>query len=282
MKNTLNIINSHIKKYNTNMEDITISEDIETNSIFWSELIRSIYDSFDIQYVINKRKKYMNCSNEWYDADELREKFEQDGIKIAHKDHECNSYFDDCNVKSKINKRTVKLDEIKYVFDGKFTFDEDRFDDEWEELEELEEERVLKKSEEVKKIKKSKKSKNDKNVKNNENDLRTKIKNLLLEIENVNKNIDITNIKFICNKKIKILNKRGINKDHRGSDHMLIKLPFEKEVCLEKEFTLEDLIIRLITIKSHKFDLWYELYCCSKCEIIEDELVINTSFDHGS
>lgn len=112
------------------MEMIVVNENIASNNVFWSELIKSIYYSFEIEYVINKGKKYMNCSNTWYDANKIRNKLEQNEIKIAHKDHVCTGYSsDECNVKSKINKRNVNFDEIKYVFGGKFEFDEARFDD---------------------------------------------------------------------------------------------------------------------------------------------------------
>ena len=42
---------------------------IASNNVFWIELIRTIFESFSINNVINKGKKYMNYSNEWYSVD---------------------------------------------------------------------------------------------------------------------------------------------------------------------------------------------------------------------
>jgi hypothetical protein len=201
-------------------------------------------------YVINKDKKYMNCSSLWYDADELRAKFEQEGIKICHKDYKCSGYLsDECNCKSKINKRKVNPNEIKYVFDGKFKFDNEMF--------------------------------SYYEVCNND-ELCKIIKKLFQQIEDKNKINTISNIKFVLEKEIKITNNHGINKDHRGSDHMIIDLPFVSNIELGCEFTLEELIIACTNLKSHKFDNCYELYCDSKCEIADNQIVINACFDHGS
>lgn len=184
------------------METILINNVLYSNNTFWSELLRTLYNSFEITYVINKGKKYMNCSSLWYDADELRVKFEQEGIKICHKDYKCSGYSnDECNCKSKINKRKVYSNEIKYVFDGKFKFDDEIF--------------------------------SYYEVCNND-ELCKKIKKLFQQIENKNKINTISNIKFVLEKEkekeIKIINNYGINKDHRGSDHMIIDLPFASNI----------------------------------------------------
>jgi len=63
---------------------------------------------------------------------------------------------------------------------------------------------------------------------------------------------------------------------------MIIKLPFASYVSLEKEFSLENLIVACTNIKSHKFVRWYELFCGSNCEFVGDELIIDTDFDNGS
>lgn len=112
--------------------------------------------------------------------------------------------------------------------------------------------------------------------------LKKEIKKLLFLIEKTNETIDISEIKFLFDKKIIIKNDNGINKNHRGSDHMIIKLPFASYVSLEKEFTLENLIVACKNIKSHKFDQWYEIFCDCDSRIVEDKLIINTIFDHGS
>lgn len=245
------------------MEEIKVNESIASNNVFWLELVKTIYKSYSISYVVNKGKKYINCSNRWFNADELREKIENMGITIAHKDHECTGYFsDECNVKSKINKRQVLPQEIKYVFNGKFNYDVGTFDESWSE------------------------HSNDKyNTDFNEvldNKLKKEVKKMLLSIEKKNQSSDASNIKFIFNKKIQMYNLNGINTDHRGSDHMVIKLPFESNVNFENEFTLEELIVGCMTLKSHKFNLWYELFYDAICEKIDDHYKINLNFDHGS
>jgi len=237
---------------------INISEEIYSSDKFWNGIFRSICDSYKIEYVTNKGKKYMNFSNTWYDASKLREKFTNSGIKIAHKDYKCDGYWsDECDCKSKINKRKVNSDEIKYVFGGKFKFDQERWDEEYEDEDEDEDE--------------------DENE-----ELKNNIKKILLDIEEKNTQYSISDIKFVFDKKIQINNEAVINKDHRGSDHMIIKLPFEKKVILNNQFTLEDLIVANTNVKSHKFDYWYELFCRTKCVVNNDIININLIIDHGS
>ena len=253
------------------MEVIIVNENIASNNVFWLKLIRSIYESFSIQYVLNKGKKYMNCTNIWHNTCDQREKFENNGIKISHKDHECTWYWNkEWNIKSKINKRQVGLDEIKYIFDGKFEFDESSFEDSWEEFisEEFNEDD-------------DNEDDNDKDDKVKYNELKKEIKQIMLLIEK-NKTNGESEIKFVFDRKIKIYNPCGINDNHRGSDNMIIKLPFESEINFENEFTLEELIVGCQTIKSHKFDLWYELFCGAKCEIVDIGYKINLQFDHES
>jgi len=86
---------------------------------------------------------------------------------------------------------------------------------------------------------------------------------------------------FPKNLKVLLRNESGINKDHRGSDHVKINLDFhdEYEVC---GTTFGDLADAAMRIKSHKFDFWYELYSYVTFIYHDYTLMINVSFDHGS
>ncbi len=87
-------------------------------------------------------------------------------------------------------------------------------------------------------------------------------------------------------KKIIIMNRAGINDDHRGSDHTKIKLPFHTKIILtpvDEKIPFEDFIRACFDIKSHKFDLWYELYCgINVVDKFDDSILIQVKFDHGS
>jgi len=263
---------------------IEIDKDIYSNNKFWNILFSSIYNSYKIEYIINKNKKYMNCSNTYYKANTLRTKFENNGIKICHKDYKCNSYLrEECSCESKLNKKNIKTNEITYIFEGAFKLDKNKFENIWNKNDnEFNNE--------------DKEFNNDDKEFNNDDDddefkkeykkftNKIKIKELLLLIEKKNKQYTISNIKFVLDKKVQIINELGINDDHRGSDHMIIKLPFEQNIKLSNEFTLEEFIIASINLKSHKFDYWYELYCGTNYKINDsgDEIYINLDFDHGS
>jgi len=83
------------------------------------------------------------------------------------------------------------------------------------------------------------------------------------------------------NGKINLINESGFNDDHRGSDHNMFNLSYCDDVTLSDP-TLDEFVCALYQIKSHKYDKWYELYTDSKVEINGNDLVIKTSFDHGS
>lgn len=89
-------------------------------------------------------------------------------------------------------------------------------------------------------------------------------------------------LKIFSDKKIVIQNPRGINKDHRGSDHIKLKLPFYSKCILEKECTIKDFVDALFNTKSHKFDKWYELYISSLFKNTDDMYHIGINYDHGS
>lgn len=235
------------------MEEITeiyLDETIYSSNMFWTGLVMSIYKSYKILYVVNKNKKYINGETLWYDGNNLRTRLENDGIKFAHKNHSCEGDCEDeCECKSKLNRRKVNSNEIKYVFEGKFKFDEGKFNDEFEDK---------------------------------DNVLKSHIKNILLLIEETNKKIPISNIKFVLNKCVNLHNVNGFNKDHRGLDHMIIELPFVSEIELGKKFTLEEIITAVYNSKSHKFDYWYELFSSTNVKIGGNKINVCLSFDHGS
>ena len=90
---------------------------------------------------------------------------------------------------------------------------------------------------------------------------------------------------------LKLINMSGFNDDHRGSDHFMYKMPYSESVTL-KNPTLGEFVDALYLIKSHKVDLWYELFCQAKININsfdeidvddqENKLEIKLIFDHGS
>jgi hypothetical protein len=85
-------------------------------------------------------------------------------------------------------------------------------------------------------------------------------------------------------KELRITNPHGINDDHRGSDHMNIALPFNDSVFVKPGvYTLHALTQQLITLRSHKFENWYELYGGLRCTSSDKtHLALELSFDHGS
>lgn len=80
---------------------------------------------------------------------------------------------------------------------------------------------------------------------------------------------------------ITLINKDGVNPDHRGSDHCLISLPFDKELVLINP-TFDQFVIALYRLKSHKFDTWYELYIKSIVTAQANGYECELTYDHGS
>lgn len=90
---------------------------------------------------------------------------------------------------------------------------------------------------------------------------------------------------------VKFINVSGFNSDHRGSDHTKIKLDVHREFTLRGP-TLRDFVEGFFRIKSHKFDLWYELFTdIQKFQLsksnpsdpsAQSNLTLWFSFDHGS
>lgn len=78
----------------------------------------------------------------------------------------------------------------------------------------------------------------------------------------------------------------GFNHDHRGSDHTRIELPFTDRIRLtpvDGKIKFLDLVQACFDIKSHKFDLWYELFCgIKKFRLEGGDGIATIVFDHGS
>lgn len=249
------------------MIEINIT-DSSTNNKFWTQLFRIINKSYKIDYVKYKNKKYFNCSNTWYDATTLLARLQQTNIKPCHKDHKCDGYRECDN--NRYCKKNVESNEIEYVYSGTFNlyelydedyddyddYDDNDFDSEDEEIYNSKDKQLLKIT----------------NKKPNE---------IISQISKLNL-FQTNEIKFISNKNIKIINRNGFNKDHRGSDHTLLKLPFVSEVDLGKEFTLYDLLVSNSNLKSHKFENWYELYCGTDSIQTNNSIIVRLNFDHGS
>tara|TARA_R110002111_G_scaffold21318_13_gene49818 strand:+ start:1235 stop:1567 length:333 start_codon:yes stop_codon:yes gene_type:complete len=85
----------------------------------------------------------------------------------------------------------------------------------------------------------------------------------------------------LCDGTVKLVNNAGINHDHRGSDHCLVKIPFYDAIILENP-TTHDFIRALYQIKSHHWENWYELFCTSNINVENDIYTLEIQFDHGS
>ena len=83
---------------------------------------------------------------------------------------------------------------------------------------------------------------------------------------------------------LRLLNPRGVNIDHRGSNHCYLELPFINDQILTLPISLSDITTPLYNIKSHKWGKWYELYCNCHIEnnINTNYIMLKFDFDHGS
>jgi hypothetical protein len=190
--------------------EINLDEDIYLSNYFWSLLFKSLVYSYKIEYIKHNYKNYVNSSNRWYDGQENINKLTNRGIKISHKDHKCNGDFD-CNCKNKYNKKIVKENEIKYIFTGKFSLKDSYNHD----------------------LKKNNIDNQITNIDNQITNIDNKIKKLYINIrvlnlfkQIINSNLEPSDIKFVMDLDLFLHNSIGINEDHRGSDHTIIKLPF--------------------------------------------------------
>lgn len=84
-------------------------------------------------------------------------------------------------------------------------------------------------------------------------------------------------------KYIELINKRGFNNDHRGSNNTKVTLDFhDKYVIKNKSCTIGNFADACYRIKSHKFDYWYELYTYVLVSSNGRHIKLNFEFDHGS
>lgn len=85
---------------------------------------------------------------------------------------------------------------------------------------------------------------------------------------------------LVCKGKINV-SADSYNEDHRGSDHCLIKLPWQPSKILNSP-TLKDLGDAFYLLRSHKWDNNYEMYCGSNLSNQKGVTRLNLEFDHGS
>jgi hypothetical protein len=80
-----------------------------------------------------------------------------------------------------------------------------------------------------------------------------------------------------------IHNESGYDQDHRGSDHYGIVAKWADTKLLPKgDVTFGQWTEALFTLKSHKTDIWYEMYGSSTVENDRLYQKVTLVFDHGS
>lgn len=79
-----------------------------------------------------------------------------------------------------------------------------------------------------------------------------------------------------------LFNSVGVNHDHRGSDHVAIRLPWAPQTDLNGPFTMKQLADAVFTLKSHKWDNNYEMFCSSTVTFRDGHCQVGLVFDHGS
>lgn len=83
-----------------------------------------------------------------------------------------------------------------------------------------------------------------------------------------------------------VKNESGWNDDRRGSNETFginVRLPFVEEVSIPKNSTLDDVIMAFLTLRSHKFENWYEMFSSAEVSFTDDgDANITLEFDHGS
>ncbi len=103
--------------------------------------------------------------------------------------------------------------------------------------------------------------------------------NVVTFLQNGGKTSDIKLVGF---NSITLKNNCGINEDHRGSTHCNLLVDYEEKYQLIK-LNLNQLLVGLYRIKSHKFDKNYEMFCSCHHEIeAHNKLLLKFEFDHGS
>lgn len=100
------------------------------------------------------------------------------------------------------------------------------------------------------------------------------------------KQIIKTNFKkilLIGYKSLVLNNKKGINYDHRGSNHCNVYLEFYPTVFTDKIISLNILAKYFYKLKSHKWDKWYEMFCDTDIKVDKERnIIVDFRYDHGS
>jgi hypothetical protein len=96
--------------------------------------------------------------------------------------------------------------------------------------------------------------------------------------------IDFQDLDIVSFKKyLQLTNKRGVNKDHRGSNHCHLELTFYNTYILGQSFTFHDFAEAFYKVKSHKFTNWYESVCgYEMISLSDDKLECQLAICHGS
>ena len=88
---------------------------------------------------------------------------------------------------------------------------------------------------------------------------------------------------IVLDRTVLLVNPEGVNRDHRGSDHCQVELPFQSKVEVKQGQSLVALADGLWRAKSHKFENWYEWV--SGVDIVKlkgDIAELTLWVDHGS
>jgi hypothetical protein len=108
--------------------------------------------------------------------------------------------------------------------------------------------------------------------------------NINIEKDDDLQTIDFTDVDIsIFKEYLHLVNLKGINHDHRGSNHCHLQLKFHMFYILGNLFTFHDLAEAVYKTKSHKFNNNYEMfYGYSNMVIQKDRIYCTLGFDHGS
>ncbi len=96
------------------------------------------------------------------------------------------------------------------------------------------------------------------------------------------KKYDPEQYQLLSERSFELMNKQGVNDDHRGSNHTRIVLDFNSVFPLDENPTIMTFAEACYRIKGNKFDYWYELYGGIDLKVDEDTYWIDVGFDHGS
>jgi len=236
----------------------------EQLKVFFYVLIKYIYDTTKIEYIVYDGLKYYNRSNMWYSRPR--------GVSASHDPNFACAGYEFCNFgfdeyKSKEHSNMEKETESEVPV-------EENHEDEIP----VESCRLF--------VNDDKKIEYHLSYCKEDSQLDYFDESSPLEAEFydlIDKSLtSLSDMKLICGKEIHLYNHCGENEDHRGSDHTKIILDFHDHYILNSNCSLQQFADACYRVKSHKFDYWYELY--SDAQIMEqtDTYYIDISFDHGS